>query len=787
MIDRAIEIPPVEQYPIEPWRYIQKKVDAKYLGKDESIFSISNGYIGIRGSFLEGEPVVQSGTFVSGFHETWPIQYGEEAYGFAKTGQTMLNVTDASIIKLYIDDEPFSLRHAHCLEFERALDFKEGILKRTVIWDTAGGKQVKIESERLVSFPERHVAAIKYKITLLNDNAHVAVTSGIECDESMHKAHNGDDPRSSQIIPHQIYRPGINRARDQRIILGHDTAKSKMKLVCGIDHTMDTMCQYHVSSKHNDNTGLITYIAEGVQNEPITLYKFITYHTSSHFPSFEDLADRAERSLDRIKTNGYDRLKSAQREYLDTFWERSDIKIEEEESQFNQLLRFHIFHLLQASARVQNSGIGAKGLTGPGYEGHAFWDIEIYVMPFLIYNLPRVAKNLLLYRYNMLDKAREWARELNHKGALFPWRTINGEEASAFFAAGTAQYHINADIVYAIKKYVEITHDHEFLCNYGAEILVETARLWADIGFYGKDGQFQIHGVTGPDEYSAIVNNNCFTNYMARENLYFALKVIREMEKEHPEKYNILIHQTKLKKDELVEWKSAADHMYIPFNRELGINPQDDKFLQNESWDLKSIPKERFPLLLYYHPLMLYRYQVIKQADIVLAMFLLGNNFSKELKKRNFDYYDPITTGDSSLSVSIQGIMAAELGYADLVIKYFTYTMLMDVADVGGNVEHGLHLASMGGIWMSVVYGIAGMRDYDGELTFAPRLWAANGGIAFKLNVRKCLLSIDIKDEHATYELLEGEEISFKHWGIDVVLKNGEKREMEIHESVRKK
>jgi alpha,alpha-trehalose phosphorylase len=782
MIDREIQIPPVEHYPVEPWRYVQKNISSKSIGKDESIFSISNGYIGIRGSYLEGEPVLQAGTFISGFHETWPIQYGEEAYGFAKTGQTMLNVTDASIIKLFIDDEPFSLRHADCLDFERALDFQRGTLDRKLTWDTAAGKHVRVESERMVSFPERHIAAIKYTVTLLNKNAHVALVSGIDCDESMHKAHNGDDPRSSQIIPHKIYTPGIDRGVKERIILGHQTKNSRMKLICGIDHVLETACQYHVEAKHISDAGRVTYIVEGVKGEPITLIKYITYHTSSHFPTFDDLADRAERSLDRVMANGYNELVNQQKEYLHKFWDKTDIEIEEKESQFNQLLRFHIYHLLQASARVQNSGIGAKGLTGPGYEGHAFWDIEVYVMPFLIYNLPRVAKNLLLYRYNMLDKAREWARLLNHKGALFPWRTINGEEASAFFAAGTAQYHINADIAFAIKKYTEVTQDYDFLYDYGAEILVETARLWADLGFYGKDGKFQIHGVTGPDEYSAIVNNNCFTNYMARENLYFAIKIIEDMDKNEPEKYSILVHQTKLKPRELDAWKSAADNMYIPYNKDLGINPQDDKFLQNERWDLDSIPKNKFPLLLYYHPLMLYRYQVIKQADVVLAMFLLGNHFPKDLKKRNFDYYDPITTGDSSLSVCIQGILAAELGYADLVTKYFTYTMLMDVADVGGNVEHGLHLASMGGIWMTVVYGIAGMRDFEGELSFAPRLWAANGGISFKLTVRKCLLSIDIRDQHADYTLLKGEKLKLSHWDKPFTLKKGETKRLEIDE-----
>ena len=772
MIKRDIKLPPREYYPVDPWRFVQAKLVPELIGRDEAIFTTSNGYIGIRGSFEEDEPIQQRATFINGFHETWPIVYGEEAFGFAKTGQTMVPVTDASVIKLFIDDEGFSLRHAYLSEFERSLDFRDGIMRRKLIWDTASGKQVQVESERLVSFPERHMAAVKYSITLLNDDAHIALFSDITC-EQINQQDGEDDPRMDRQLMHNVYESAVQRVDGQRILLGHQTCNSQLKVLCGIDHEFQADTEFNIKVRHDDFHGRVTYTGEAREGKTITLYKYITYHTSSPVPTFEDLADRAEQTLDRAMEYHFPKLVDLQRAYLDEFWDNSDIEITTNDPQINQNLRLHLFHLLSASARVQNSGIGAKGLTGSGYEGHTFWDLEIYMLPFLIYNIPRVAKNLLIYRYNMLDKARDWAKTLNQEGAMFPWRTITGEEASAFFAAGTAQFHINADIAYAVRKYVEVTGDIEFLELYGAEILVETARLWADLGFFSKSGKFHIHGVTGPDEYSAIVNDNTFTNLMAKENMLYAYQAVHMLRTNRQESFEFLQRKTKLREEELDYWLRAAENMYTPYNEDLGINPQDFSFLEREKWDLENTPRHKFPLLLHYHPLVLYRFQVIKQADVVMAMFLLGHEFDDDLKRRNFDYYDPLTTGDSSLSASIQAIMANELGYADLATRYFTYAMFMDIADIGGNVGHGLHLASIGGIWMAVVYGVGGLRDHGGEMHFNPKLNHAITAISFKLLVRGSRFKVDISPEQTTYTLLEGEPIEVYHRGEKLELSEG--------------
>jgi alpha,alpha-trehalose phosphorylase len=548
-----------------------------------------------------------------------------------------------------------------------------------------------------------------------------------------------------------------------------------MIIACGIDHDIETDCPHTHKSTCSEDFGQAVFTVEAQPGRPINLTKYMSYHVT-HTASNEEMSQRCERTLDRAVSHGFSSLKVGQQEYMDEFWRRSDVQVsglspsstKRSNTEIQQAIRFNLFHILQASARAENTGVAAKGLTGQAYEGQYFWDSEIYVMPFLIYTNPRMAKNLLTFRYRMLDKARERARELGKRGAMYPWRTINGEEASAYYAAGTAQYHINADIMYALRKYVNATGDIEFLRDYGSEMLVETARLWANLGFFSerKDGKFCINGVTGPDEYNTVVDNNLFTNIMARENLRYAVQTIEWLQKEEPDALAILQKKTELDLAEVEDWKTAAEMMYIPLDEKLGINPQDESFLNKEPWDFENTPATKYPLLLSFHPLTIYRHQVIKQADVILAMFLLGNDFSLEQKKANFDFYDPLTTGDSSLSSCIQSIIAAEIGNLEKTVKYALVALLMDLADVGGNVKDGCHIASMGGTWMVMTYGMAGMRDYDGVLSFRPRRPPdATGKLGFPLMVRgqSLYVEIDSKDRVARYSLKEGDGLTIIH------------------------
>ena len=751
---------------------VEKQFTPEFLEMTETIFATGNGYLGMRGCFEERSPVVNNGSYINGFYETWPIVYGEEAYGFAKTGQTMINVTDSAIIKLYVDDEPLYLPQANILNYDRRLNMKSGTLEREILWETAGGKRVSIQSIRLVSFQHRHLAAISYKITVVNSKAPVILSSEINASPPAASSQD-NDPRRSKRFQGRVLHPRANYAKDRRVLLCHGTERSRMVLACAIDHDLETECPRSYTAKCSEDFGQVVFAIEAEPGQSISLTKYMTYHTSA-IASPEELCDRAGRTLDHAVGEGFSTLQAGQQQYMDGFWKRSDVQIsgirearvKRTTLEIQQAIRFNLFHILQASARAETTGVPAKGLTGDAYEGQYFWDTEIYLMPFLIYTFPRVARNLLLFRYNMLPLARERAKLMNMRGAMFPWRTINGEEASAYYAAGTAQYHINADIMYALRKYVNATGDEDFLDKYGAEMLIETARLWADLGFFSerKGGKFCINGVTGPDEYNTVVNNNTFTNLMARENLRYASDTIESIRDKKPDLYKILVHKTGLESCEVEEWRRAAENMFIPYDGKTGIYPQDEGYLEKEPWDFANTPREKYPLLLFYHPLTIYRHQVIKQADIVLAMFLLEQEFPFDAKKRNFEFYDPMTTGDSSLSSCIQSIVAIEIGDAERALEYSRVALLMDLADVGGNVKDGCHIASMGGCWMVMAYGFGGMRDYDGVLTFRPRRQVEDKAkMRFSLTYRGSLFDVEINSETVNYSLREGDGVMLRH------------------------
>jgi alpha,alpha-trehalose phosphorylase len=762
MIKHDLVLLPELIYPIEEWRLVEREFAPQYLPQGETIFAVANGYLGMRGTFGEGEPAYRHGTFINGFHETWPIPYGERAFGFATTGQTIVNVPDGKTIRLYVDDEPLDLLSgARILRYERALDMRAGKLDREILWETPAGRQVLVVTQRLVSFHEKHIAAIQYRATVINARASLVLVSEF-VNHAPALVGGEDDPRLARALSHQVLIPQRITGTDRRVLLSFRTKSSGMGLACGMDHTLETECASSFKSNLGEDSARVEFHVDAEPGKPLTLTKYITYHTS-RTDKTDELRDRAERSLDRVVGHGFGQLLADQRAYLDDFWNRSDILLHAEQQRWQQCLRWNLFQLLQASGRADNTGIPAKGLTSQTYDGHYFWDMEIYILPFLIYTSPRLARNVLLYRYSILDKARERARAVSQKGALFAWRTINGEEASAYYAAGTAQYHINAAVAHGIMKYVDITGDEDFLYRYGAEMLVETARLWYDLGFFSErqDGRFCIHCVTGPDEYTTVVNNNTYTNLMARENLRFAALVVDQVREASPKHYRELVLRTGFEPAEAEDWRRAAERMFVRFDARLGIHPQDDEFLDKKKWDFANTPADKYPLLLYYHPLVIYRHQVIKQADVVLAMFLLGHEFSAEQKKRNFDYYDQLTTGDSSLSACIQSIVAFEVGYDELGLRYLIDALLMDLADVGGNVQDGCHIASMGGTWMGVVYGLAGLRDYGGRFSFQPHKQVRE--LRFHLTVRGQLLAVDITTDGATYTLEQGDGLTIYH------------------------
>ena len=771
MIDR-------DRFPVDPWRLIDTHYSEEGVG--ETLFSVGNGYLGLRGNHIEGRGAQEHGTFINGLHETWPIRHAEQAYGFAEVGQTIVNAPDAKVMRVYVDDEPISLDDADVREYRRTLDLRTGVLERHVVWETPSGKRVRMRDERIVSFEERHLAVLRLEVVVENADAPVTIScqllnrqdgAGVYAGTPIGTKAAAFDPRKAEKIADRVLEPAEHWQDGLRSALSYRVADSGMTVAVVADHVVETENEYNARTLVEPDIAKNVFRVQAKAGVPITVTKLVSYHTSRGVPPRE-LVDRCRRSLDRAADEGVETVFQRQRAWLDAFWERSDVQIGGRDD-LQQATRWCLFQLAQASARADGAGVPAKGVSGSGYSGHYFWDTEIYVLPFLTYTSPRWAYNALRARVKMLPAARRRAAQLNEAGALFPWRTINGEEASAYYAAGTAQYHINADISFALGKYVRATGDEEFLRREGADIAIETARLWATLGFWrasrlveeadAGDGieTFHIHGVTGPDEYTTVVNDNLYTNVMARYNLRYAAKIVREIKESHPEDYVKLADRTGLGVGEAEAWDRAAEAMYIPYSEGLGIHPQDSLFLEREVWDLANTPAEQRPLLLHFHPLVIYRFQVLKQADVVLALFLQGNHFSPEEKKADFDYYDPLTTGDSTLSAVVQSILAAEVGYQDLAQRYFEQSLFVDLHDLHHNAADGVHVASAGGVWTALVCGFGGMRDYAGDLSFDPRLPADWPSLSFPLQWQGSTLHVTVTEDELRVQVRSGPPVPF--------------------------
>ena len=759
------------RFPTEPWRLVESAFDMDDLGLTETLFGLGNGYLGMRATPEEGRDAHTHGTYINGFHETWDIKHAENAYGFAKVGQTIVNVPDPKVIKLYVDDEPLLLANADLESYERAVDFRRGLLTRDLVWRTPGGKRVLVSSTRMTSFVDRHLAVMTFEVTLLDDAAPVVISSQLlnrqDGEDEYHvpgaALGEGLDPRKATTFEERVLEPRLQRSayHDHRQleevehqILGFRTTNSRMTLACGMRHELETDSPWQLDSSMGENTAKAVFSVRGEPGVPIRLTKYVAFHTSTGVPTPE-LADRCDRTLVRAAMDGATGAHAAQADYLAKHWERADVEIRGNDAD-QQAARWNLFQLVQATARAQDRGVAAKGVSAGGYEGHYFWDTEVYVLPHLAYTDQDAARRLVRFRWQMLDAARKRAATMSQRGALYPWRTINGEEASAYYAAGTAQYHINAAVAFALHRYVDASGDLEFLHHEGAEILVETARLWEDLGFHGDDRRFHIHRVTGPDEYTTVVNDNFYTNVMARFHLSFAADTVRDIRAHHPEAWEQLVRRTGVDGNEIDTWERAWRSMYLPYDETRGIHPQDSTFLELEPWPWDEVPHDRYPLLLNFHPLVIYRHQVLKQADVVLAMYLRGGHFSTEQKRRNFDFYDPMTTGDSSLSACVQSIVAAQVGHTDLALDYFHRALYLDLTDQHGNTVDGVHIASCGGIWGGLVHGFGGVVEHGTHLELRPRLPEGWDGLSFRLQRQGASLLIEVDGEGANLTVESG-------------------------------
>ena len=550
----------------------------------------------------------------------------------------------------------------------------------------AGGT-VRIRSTRLVSFVQRAVAAIRYEVEPLGGPLRVVVQSELLANEAG-AAPSASDPRVAAVLEAPLVSVD-HFSRPSGAVLLHTTKRSELHLGAGMDHLIDGPDGTEVDAESSPDVGRVAVTADILKGTRLRIVKFLAYGWSSQ-RSVAAIRDQVVAALSEARHTGWDGLLASQRQYLDDFWARADVELDGD-IELQQAVRFGLFHTLQAGARAERRAIAARGLTGTGYDGHTFWDTERFVLPMLTYTAPDAAGDALRWRHETLPLARERAAQLGLDGAAFPWRTIRGQECSGYWPAGTAGFHIAGAIADAVARYCAATDDDAFDREVGLELLVETARLWRSLGHHDQKGRFRIDGVTGPDEYSAIADNNVYTNLLAQRNLRVAADAVAR----HPRKAAELGADL----EEAASWRDAAHDMVIPWDEALGVHPQSEGFTSHQVWDFEGTSPDQYPLLLHFPYFDLYRKQVVKQADLVLALHVCGDFFTKEQMARDFEYYETLTVRDSSLSASTQAVVAAEVGHLELAYDYFAEAALLDLHDLHQNTREGLHLASLAGAW----------------------------------------------------------------------------------------
>ncbi|MCX7848567.1 MAG: hypothetical protein N2595_11140, partial [bacterium] len=750
-VDALLDTARPQRAPVDPWKIIQTAWEPLRARYWETVFALSNGLIGLRGCLEERSralrPFQTPGMYLNGI-------YGYEAYehpwyfpGFATRKHAMLNLPDWCIVHIYVNDTHVSVTSSQLQAFRRELDLRDGVLRTFMLWkDRASGVSVRIEIIRLVSMARRHSAAIQFTITPVGGSANVSLRYAVD-----------QHPTTSTLKDQHYLCFRRYQIAPDGFLATCAVNKSEQEFAMAVKYRVNGAPAEALIHSLGENIvdpawSLTTDVAEATT---LTFTVHACFFTCVETPA-DELMEHAETQVLQDIQDGFPALLREQRAFWRAYWRRADVRIDGHPAD-QQAVRFSLFHLRQSHPDDPHRSIGANGLTGDHYCGHVFWDTEMYMLPHFLYTEPRLAKSLLMYRYHLLDKARQRAREMDGTGAMYSWNSINGEECGTVFEASTAQYHLQSAIPFAIARYVDATDDAAFLRDYGAEIVFETARYMAGRGAYvpHKGGRFCINAVCGPDEYACGVNNNCYTNMLCQWHLRYAVAVYGWLRKTYPTQWARLTNQLALREDEVRAWQRAADRIYIPFNKRLGIHEQDDTFLSLDPVDMGTVPhftdiREKL------HPLNLWRMQVVKQADVVLLMFVLGDQFSKRVKRANYEFYEPRTCHGSSLSASIHSIVAAEIGKHDDAYTYFRHSAYMDLNDFKNNVAEGVHSACLGGTWMAIVHGFAGMRTYARGLSFAPTLPAAWEGYRFRVVYRGRHLLVDVREGRVRVTLERG-------------------------------
>lgn len=727
-------------------KIIEEGFNPREIGHMESLFSLGNGYIGLRGTYDEYDENIGAvdAMYINGIYSGYDYVYDFKLPGYSDGEEYTINLTDWRIFNLYIDGEKATFSNKNIKDHTRKLDMRKGAVTRSFVFETASGKQALVNSVRIVNMNDVHSAQVSYSVKPINFSGEVVIESAARKITTL-------QGKTHAVVANENVTDDIFSYVQHVDYSNQDAATAIAHTVVANDYTKK------IANEGNLYTYTVT--ANAKEGETVTVNKFAAFSTT-----MDNVADMENTAIEIVTQNrklGFEKLASLQEEFWKKHWEIGDIVIEGNPAD-QQAVRYSLFQLKQQLATVNKCSIGATGLTGPGYSGKVFWDTEMYLMPYYNFTRPETQRELFMYRYRLLDKARKRAADFGLPGAMYAWASITGSETSTIYEASVAEYHLQSDIPYAIWRYYDSTGDKDFLYNYGAEIVFETAKFMSHRGDFidGNEGKFCINVVCGPDEYACGVNNNMYTNFMVKFHFYFALDIIKEMKENAPEKLAALMEKCGLDNNEFDRWQRAADNMYYRYNEQYGIHEQDDSFVRNNDVDMTTIPKN-VDIREKYHPLDLWRVKVSKQADIVLLNFIQGDKFTYDEKMRDYDYYEPRCNHGSSLSPAIHAIMAIELGKKE-AYEFFRCSAYMDLSDFKKNTKNGVHIACLGGNWMTVVNGYLGMRHYKDGILFNPKIPNEWTSYNCKFVYRGATIDIKVTKETAEFKLISGEEMNFK-------------------------
>ena len=762
-------------YKTDEWNIIEEGFSPEEHKKSESIFSIGNGRIGQRANFEEKYSGASlQGSYVAGVYYPDKTRVGWWKNGYPEYFAKILNAPNWIGINVNIGEEDLDLAKCKVSNFKRILNMKEGYLERSFTAEFENGKIIKVHAKRFVSMDNPELAAIKYSVTPVNFDGKIVFTPYIDADIKNEDA-NYDEKFWLEVDRNVEEREGIVITETKKT---HFHVATGMKFNITRDHvtSVDFDVVTNEKEKYVENIAKI----DCKQGQEIVLYKYVAV-LSSEYHEKSDLLEKTKKQVDEAASTGFERLLNSHIQVWDEKWKESDIIIEGD-SEAQQGIRFNIFHLNQTyTGDDERLNIGPKGFTGEKYGGVTYWDTEAYCLSFYLSTADeKVGRNLVKYRYKHLEKAIENAQKLGFKdhAALYPMVTINGEECHNEWEITFEEIHRNGAIAYAIMHYVKYAGDKAYLAEYGLEVLIGISRFWAQrVSFSEEKQQYVMLGVTGPNEYENNVNNNWYTNYIAKWTLGYTIEVLDFVSEQYPNKYKEIVNKWEFNSNEEVKkWNEIINKIYLPEDKKKQIFLQQEGYMDKEQIMAADLnPLER-PLNQFWSWDRILRSCFIKQADVLQGLFFFENDFDKETIARNFDFYEPRTVHESSLSPCVHSIVAAKIGRKEKAYEMYLRTARLDLDDYNHEADEGLHITSMAGTWMSVIYGFGGMRVHEDALHFNPYLPTEWDTFSFKIKYRKALLNVQITRK--TIEISNSSNVD-----VNLVVK-GEKVYLKANESV---